>query len=139
MYEYTKDKFSILAHGRTDFCLSILKATFIKTSTPLCKQKEFVNSLKLSHYSLLANYLRAHCSFLFLRSATKALGLPFPSFLTCILDNSQTKASGNEHITFCHLPEVLALRVKYANRFTTHDIAECSTSKIENLSVGVVD
>ena len=47
---YSDDKFSILAHGRTAFHLSTLEATYIKTSKPnLCKQKEFVYSLKISH------------------------------------------------------------------------------------------
>ena len=47
---YSDDKFSILAHGRTAFHLLTLEATYIKTSKPnLCKQKEFVYSLKISH------------------------------------------------------------------------------------------
>ena len=47
---YSDDKFSILAHGRIAFHLLTLEATYIKTSKPnLCKQKEFVYSLKISH------------------------------------------------------------------------------------------
>ena len=46
---YNCDKFSILARGRSLFHLSALEATFIKSLNPLlCKQKEFVYSLKLS-------------------------------------------------------------------------------------------
>jgi len=44
-----KDKFSVLARARTPFHLSALEATFIKSLNPLlCKQKEFVYSLKIS-------------------------------------------------------------------------------------------
>ena len=44
-----KDKFSVLARARTSFHLSALEATFIKSLNPLlCKQKEFVYSLKIS-------------------------------------------------------------------------------------------
>ena len=40
-------RFSILAQGPLLFCLSLLQATFIKTSNPaLSRQKEFVYSLK---------------------------------------------------------------------------------------------
>jgi len=46
---YNKDKFSVLAQARTSFHLSVLEATFIKSLNPLlCKQKEFVYSLKIS-------------------------------------------------------------------------------------------
>ena len=46
---YSNEKFSILARGRSSFFLSILEATFIKSLNPLlCKQKEFVYSLKIS-------------------------------------------------------------------------------------------
>ena len=46
---YNKDKFSVLARARTSFLLSALEATFIKSLNPLlCKQKEFVYSLKIS-------------------------------------------------------------------------------------------
>ena len=39
-----------LARGRTSFHLSTLEATYIKTSKPnLCKQKEFVYGLKITH------------------------------------------------------------------------------------------
>ena len=49
-HEYNDNKFSILARGRTSFRLSTLEATYIKTSKPsLCKQKEFVYSLKITH------------------------------------------------------------------------------------------
>ena len=48
--EYNDNKFSILAHGRSSFHLSTLEATNIKTSKPnLCKQKEFVYGLKITH------------------------------------------------------------------------------------------
>ena len=43
------NKFSNLARGRSSFHLSTLEATFTKSlNTPLCKQKEFVYSLKIS-------------------------------------------------------------------------------------------
>ena len=46
---YSNEKFSILARGHSSFHLSALKATFIKSLNPfLCKQKEFVYSLKIS-------------------------------------------------------------------------------------------
>ena len=45
----SKKKFSILARGRSSFHLSALEATFTKSLDPLlCKQKEFVYSLKIS-------------------------------------------------------------------------------------------
>ena len=48
--EYNDNKVSILARGRTSFHLSTLEATYIKTSNPnLCKQKEFVYGLKITH------------------------------------------------------------------------------------------
>ena len=47
---YYDSRFSILAQGRSRFHLSALEATFIKTSNPaLCRQKEFVYSLKIVH------------------------------------------------------------------------------------------
>ena len=47
---YDDSRFSILAQGRSPFHLSTLVATFIKTSNPaLCRQKEFVYSLKIVH------------------------------------------------------------------------------------------
>ena len=49
---YNKDKFSVLARARTPFHLSALEATFIKSLNPLlCKQKEFIYSLKISQTS----------------------------------------------------------------------------------------
>ena len=48
--EYNDNKFSILACGCTSFYLCTLEATYIKTSKPnLCKQKEFVYGLKITH------------------------------------------------------------------------------------------
>ena len=48
--EYNDNKFSILARGRTSFHLSTLEVTYIKTFKPnLCKQKEFVYGLKITH------------------------------------------------------------------------------------------
>ena len=45
---FRNKKFSILARGRSSFHLSALEATFIKSLNPLlCKQKEFVYSLKI--------------------------------------------------------------------------------------------
>ena len=45
---YNNEKFSILARGRSSFHLSALEATFIKSlNSLLCKQKEFVYSLKI--------------------------------------------------------------------------------------------
>ena len=47
---YDDSRFSILAQSRSPFHLSALEATFIKTSNPaLCRQKEFVYSLKIVH------------------------------------------------------------------------------------------
>ena len=47
---YDDSRFFILAQGRLPFHLSALEATFIKTSNPaLCRQKEFVYSLKIVH------------------------------------------------------------------------------------------
>ena len=47
---YDDSRFSILAQGHSPFHLSALEATFIKTSNPaLCRQKEFVYSLKIVH------------------------------------------------------------------------------------------
>ena len=44
---YSNEKFSILAQGRSSFHFSVLEATFVKSFNPLlCKQKEFVYSLK---------------------------------------------------------------------------------------------
>ena len=46
---WNKDKFFVLARARTSFHLSALEVTFIKSLKPLlCKQKEFVYSLKIS-------------------------------------------------------------------------------------------
>ena len=47
---YDDSRFSTLAQGRSPFHLSALEATFIKISNPaLCRQKEFVYSLKIVH------------------------------------------------------------------------------------------
>ena len=47
---YDDNQFSILAKGRTLFHLSTLEATFIKILQPkLCRQKEFIYTLKLCH------------------------------------------------------------------------------------------
>ena len=49
LFYYNKDNFSVLARARTSFHLSALEATFIKSLNPLlCKQNEFVYSLKIS-------------------------------------------------------------------------------------------
>ena len=46
--EYNDNQFFVLA--RTSFHLSTLEATYIKTSKPnLCKQKEFVYDLEITH------------------------------------------------------------------------------------------
>ena len=48
-FHYSNEKFFILARGRSSFHLSALEAIFIKSLNPLlCKQKEFVYSLKIS-------------------------------------------------------------------------------------------
>ena len=48
--KYNDNKFFVLARGRTSFHLFTLEATYIKTSKPnLCKQKEFVYGLKITH------------------------------------------------------------------------------------------
>ena len=53
--EYNDNKFSILARDRTFFHLSILEATYIKTSKPnLCEKKKFVYGLKITHVSALS-------------------------------------------------------------------------------------
>ena len=47
---YDDSKFSILAQSRSPFHLSAVETTFIRTSNPvLCRQKEFVCSLKIVH------------------------------------------------------------------------------------------
>ena len=47
---YAMNRLSILAKGRSQFHLSALEATFIKTTNPiLCRQKEFIYSLKINH------------------------------------------------------------------------------------------
>ena len=47
---YNSSRFCTLAQRRSPFHLSALEATFIKTSNPaLCRQKEFVYSLKIVH------------------------------------------------------------------------------------------
>ena len=46
---YNNKKFSILSRGCSSFHLSTLEVTFIKSLNPLlCKQKEFIYSLKIS-------------------------------------------------------------------------------------------
>ena len=48
--DYSEDKFSTLAKGRSAFHLPALEATFIKSFDPnLCRQKEFVYGLKIIH------------------------------------------------------------------------------------------
>ena len=45
---YDDERFSILAAARSSFHLNLLEATYIKTRRPvLCRQKEFVYTLKL--------------------------------------------------------------------------------------------
>ena len=63
---YSNEKFSILTRGRSSFHLSALEATFIKSLNPLlCKQKEFVYSLKISYSFLsLANFFQTMRSLL---------------------------------------------------------------------------
>ena len=47
---YDDSKWSMLAQGRSSFHLSALEGTFVKTFNPaLCRQKEFVYSLKIFH------------------------------------------------------------------------------------------
>ena len=47
---YDDSRFSILAQGRSPFYVFALEATFITTSNlALCRQKEFVSSLKIEH------------------------------------------------------------------------------------------
>ena len=46
---YDDKQFSILATKRSHFYLSTLQATFTKTLSELCRQKEFVSTLKLAH------------------------------------------------------------------------------------------
>ena len=48
--EYNDNKFSILARGHTSFHLFTLEATYMKASKPnLCKQKEFLYGLEITH------------------------------------------------------------------------------------------
>ena len=45
---YTDDNFRIIAQARSSFYLGVLESVYIKTQNPvLCRQKEFVFSLKL--------------------------------------------------------------------------------------------
>ena len=45
---YTDDNFRIIGQARSSFHLGVLESVYIKTQNPvLCKQKEFVFSLKL--------------------------------------------------------------------------------------------
>ena len=47
---YNNDQFSILAKGRSQFCLATLEATYIKLQQPiLCRHKEFVYTLQITH------------------------------------------------------------------------------------------
>ena len=47
---HSDDRFSILSKGCSAFHLSAIEATYIKVSQPiLCRQKEFVYALKISH------------------------------------------------------------------------------------------
>ena len=58
---YSNEKFSILARGRSSFHLSALEETFIKSLNPLlCKEKEFVYSLKFfKSFLSLANFFQS--------------------------------------------------------------------------------
>ena len=115
MYTVQNDnKFSVLARGRTSFHLSTLEATNIKTSTPnLCKQKEFVYGLKITHYFPLlllvasfTNHDRAFLPFFLFRQLclyiSDSLHL-FTLFLTDSLEKCQTKSFENEYSTFCNV------------------------------------
>ena len=45
---YTDDNFRIIGQARSSFYLCVLESVYIKTQNPvLCRQKEFVFSLKL--------------------------------------------------------------------------------------------
>ena len=112
--DYNDSKFSILARGRTSFHLSTLEATYIKTSKPnLCKQKEFVYGLKITHsFPLLplvtsfTNHDVAFFPFFFLFRQlclyiSDSLHL-FTLFLTDSLEKYQTKSIENEYSTFCN-------------------------------------
>ena len=112
--EYNDNKFSILSRGRTSFHLFTLEATYIKTSKPnLCKQKEFVYGLKITHqFPLLplvasfTNYDIAFFPFFLFRQLclyiSDSLHL-FTLFLTDSLEKCQTKSYENEYSTFCSL------------------------------------
>ena len=55
---YNDDQFPILDTGRSPFHLSLLEASYIKVRRPnLCKQKEFVYTLKLSKKNLGSHVL----------------------------------------------------------------------------------
>ena len=82
---------SILARGRSPFYLSALEATFIKTFNPtLCRQKEFVYSLKIVIMTLScwSFFSQSRLDF-FLKIAA-----PFPalSILTILIDYCHTKS-----------------------------------------------
>ena len=111
--EYNDNRFSILAGECTSFHLSTLEATYIKTSKPnLCKQKEFVYGLRITHqFSLLplvASFTNHDVAFSFFFFRQLCLYISdslylFTLFLTDSLKKCQTKSFENEYSTFCNI------------------------------------
>ena len=91
---YDDSEISVLAQGSSTFHLPALEASFIKTSNAaLCRQKEFVQSLKVVQFYALMTL--SHWSFssqsrfgFFLQIAPPFLTL---FILTSVLDKCQTK------------------------------------------------
>ena len=94
---YNKDKFSVLARARTSFHLSALEATFIKSLNPLlCKQKEFLYSLKISYTLELS------------------IGWPFQRF-----DEVQITSSTNDSFAFSYLLNLFLLATVSTNEISS--------------------
>ena len=54
---YTEDNFRIIGQTRSSFHLSVFESVYIKTQNPvLCRQKEFVFSLKLFNYTMVNRF-----------------------------------------------------------------------------------
>ena len=81
---YDNKRFSILAAARSSFHLNFLEAAYIKTRRPvLCRQKEFVYTLKLFRQSWPC-YLASCCAF-FSISLLRNLSLARFTILTILL------------------------------------------------------
>ena len=85
---YTDDNFRIIWQARSSFYLSVLESVYIKTQNPdLCKQKEFVFSLKLFKETMVNMWLlgnqRANSMHYSLYLAYPDLAIHFSSPLRC--------------------------------------------------------